>query len=145
MEFFCITCKSNPVLHSGEQGWLEGCHGVRLHHIRFSIPVSKEGWRDDMEFFCIICKSNKVLHSGEQGWLEGRHGVLLHHLQEQSSPPLRRERRVGEMTWSSSASPARAIRFSIQVSKDDWRDDMEFFCITCKSNPVLQTGDQSWL
>ncbi len=34
IEFFCITCKSNPVVHSGEQGWLEGRHGVLLHHLQ---------------------------------------------------------------------------------------------------------------
>ncbi len=66
MEFFCITCKSKPVLHSGEQEWLERRH-----------------------VFYMTCKSNPVLLSGEQGWLEGCHGVLLHLLQEQSGSPLR--------------------------------------------------------
>jgi hypothetical protein len=36
--------------------------------------------------------------------------------------------------WRSSASPARVIQSSTQVSKDGWRDDVEFFCINFKSN-----------
>jgi hypothetical protein len=49
---------------------------------------------------------------------------------------------VGEMTWSSSASPVRVIQSFTQVSKDGWRDDMELFCITCKSNPFLHSGEK---
>ncbi len=49
----------NPVLHSGEQGWLERRHGVLLHHLHVQLN----------------------LHSGEQGWLARRHEVLLHHEQ----------------------------------------------------------------
>jgi hypothetical protein len=52
---------------------------------------------------------------------------------------------VGGTTWSYSASSARAIQFSTQVSKDGWRDDMEFFCITCKSNKVLYSVEQGGL
>jgi hypothetical protein len=52
---------------------------------------------------------------------------------------------VGDLTWSSSASSARVIQSSTQVSKEDWRDDMEFFCITCKSNKVLYSGDKGFL
>jgi hypothetical protein len=52
---------------------------------------------------------------------------------------------VGEMTWSSSASPARVIKSSTQLSKEDWRDKMEFFCVTYKTNPVLHSGEQGWL
>jgi hypothetical protein len=48
---------------------------------------------------------------------------------------------VGETTWSSSASSARAIQFSTQVSKDGWRDDVELSCIIFKSNPVLHSGE----
>jgi hypothetical protein len=96
MKFFCITRKSNPVLHSGEQEWLERRHVFYMtcksnpfsthvskdgwrddmsstlppRAIQSSTQVSKDCWRDDMEFFCISCKSNKVLYSVEQGGLE---------------------------------------------------------------------------
>ena len=105
---------SRPRRRVGETTWSSSASHARA--IRFSIQVSKDGWRDDMKFFCITCKSNPILYSGEQGWLEGRHGLLLHH-----------------------------IRFSIPVSKEGWRDDMEFFCITCKSNPVFYSGDKGFL
>ncbi len=85
MEFFCITYKSNPVLYSGDKGFLDltwSSSASSACAIQFSTQVSKDDWRNDMEFFFIICKSNKVLYSVEQGGLERLYGVLLHHLQE---------------------------------------------------------------